>query len=70
MKKIFTIWRFVIQVGFAKSLTWGNKMEKGEYPYYRTTLAGIMLLNQNGNKALELILGPFLLTIGWANKNQ
>ena len=70
MKKIFTIWRFVIQLGWAKSGTWGTTVKDTEFPYVRTTLVGIMLLNSDKKRAIEFILGPILVTIGWVNKNQ
>jgi len=62
MTKIFNIWRFVIQLGFAKSGLWTMTSNRE----FRTMLFSIHIVeDDNKNKALSIIIGPFSLITGF-----
>ena len=60
MRKIFSIWRFVISLAFAKSLTWG----KGEDTY----LFHVGTFTDGKQSALKIVILPVSIMIGYARK--
>ena len=60
MNKIFSFWRFVVSVGWAKSLTWAVATEKEQRIY----LFSVHLIERDNSKALSLIILPVAITIG------
>jgi len=60
--KIFSIWRFVISVGWARSGLWETTTKKDR----RTYLFSLHLVERNGDKALSLLIGPVSLIVGFA----
>lgn len=61
MKKIFSVWRFVISIAWAKSLTWGLTTEKET----RTMLLAFNIIERDASKALEVIIGPLAIVVGF-----
>lgn len=61
MTKIFSIWRFVISLGLAKSGLWCTTTEKNQRVY----IFSIHILKQDDNSALNILIGPFSIIIGY-----
>lgn len=57
MTKIFTLWRLVLKIGWAKSGLWTSTTSKEK----QTHIIALRLLNRNGDKALSLVIGPVLI---------
>jgi len=61
MSKIFSIWRFVVSVGFARSGTWSNTTEVEQ----RTYIVSLHLLRREDKTAINLVIGPLSLIVGF-----
>lgn len=60
MTKIITFWRFVIQLGWARSLTWALTTEKEKRIYIFT----LHIVKRGNDKALSFVIGPVSVLIG------
>lgn len=60
MIKIFSVGRFVFQVGFAKSGTWSVT----ENDCKRIYLLSLHIVKKDNIPAISIILGPFALMFG------
>lgn len=60
MKKIFSFWRIVISIAWAKSLSWAVTSEKEQ----RTFFLSLGTIERDNLKALEIILGPLAIVVG------
>ena len=64
MTKIFSVWRFVFMIGWAKSLTWCVTNEREEKTLF-LSLHRVKEVDSNLN-AYGLIVGPISFTFGLA----
>jgi len=62
MTIIFSVWRFVFSIGWAKSGTWMTT-ERNQRRIY---ILSIHVLEKDNNRALNFILGPISLIVGYA----
>lgn len=60
MTKIFSIGRLVVQIGWAKSGTWGVT----EGNTHRTYLFSLHMVKRNGVTAVSMIMGPICFMSG------
>tara|TARA_R100000951_G_scaffold85972_2_gene73673 strand:- start:954 stop:1151 length:198 start_codon:yes stop_codon:yes gene_type:complete len=65
MTKVFSIWRFVFMIGWAKTLTWCVTNEREE----RTLFLSLHTVKEAGTNinAYGLIVGPISFTFGFAS---
>lgn len=61
MRKMVTFGRVVLQVAWAKSLTWATTNATEQRIY----LLSLHVIKRENNKALTIIIGPVALTIGF-----
>lgn len=61
MIKLYSFWRIVLAFGWAKSLSWKVTTEKEK----RVMLLSINIITRDDRKALEIIAGPAIMTIGF-----
>lgn len=61
MTKIFVFWRFVIAIGWAKSLLWEVTGTKDTRIFL---LSLHVLKTKDGKTALGLLVGPIAITVG------
>jgi hypothetical protein len=60
MTKLFEVWIFLIVLGFSKTGLW--TITTG--PQQRMFLCDVSIVKQGKNKGLQVIIGPFLITVG------
>lgn len=65
MMKIFVIWKVCIGIGFSKSWLWKTTMPSGEK---RIFIVDICVLENDGKKAVSVIVGPVAINAGIINK--
>ena len=62
MSKVFNVGRFVVQVAWSKSGTWGVTEDSGRLRTYWFSIHGMV---DDGRKATHIIIGPFSLMVGY-----
>ena len=61
MTRIFSVWRILVGLGWAKSGTWAvtTKLEQ------KVFLISLHVIKREDSKALSLIIGPLSVTVGF-----
>lgn len=62
MTKVFSLWRIVVSIGWARSGSWSTICGREERHY----IASILIVKIDGNKALSIVIGPASLIVGIA----
>ena len=62
MTKVFSIWRFVIALSWAKTLLWSTIHEKEQ----RTYFLSLHTIKRDNNRGVNLIIGPISIIVGFA----
>lgn len=61
MQKVFSFWRIVISIAWAKSLLWSTTTDKDE----RIHILSLDIIKRGNGIAVSLIILPISITIGW-----
>ena len=61
IQKVFSFWRIVFSIGWAKSLTWAHTSKNNHRHIY---IFSIHVVERDNNRAIGVIIGPIAIALG------